>query len=141
MKKENKATNRKSYSVLETINFLADASIDAVTDLQTFVVFLESFRLTASKETHYKKLEHWTGPVYNYAHNMLKKYGFVNGDPEANNKNPDARFWWSVYNIVSNVIYSPHLKSEVANHHSSAYDRNEALILEIQDVLSSITIK
>lgn len=131
----------KSFSVLEASNLLSEASIDAVTDLQTFVAFLEALRSTASKQTHYERLEHWNGPVFNYVHNMLKKYGFVSGDPEANSKNPDARFWASVYNIVSNVIYSPHLKSEVVYHHSSAYDRNEALILEIQDVLSSITLK
>ena len=140
MAKIKQKPTRMSYSVLETINALSNASLDAVTDLQYFVGVLEKLRKTASKRTHYGDLNLWSNAVFGYVHDMLKKHKFVNGDPEANTLLPDAMFWWKVYSIVSNVIYSPHLKSEVAYHHSSAYERNEALILEINDVLSSITI-
>lgn len=141
MAKKKQKPTRLSYSVLETINSLPEASIDAVNDLREFVDFLNALSNTASKKTHYHELNVWSNSAFNYVHNRLKKYGFVNGDPEANAKNPDATFWWKIYSIVSNVIYSPHLKSEVAYHHSSAFERNEALILEIKDVLSSITLK
>lgn len=141
MKKKKEKPTRFSYSVLETINALPNASLDAVTDLQYFVGVLEKLRETASKKTHYGDLNLWSDAAFGYVHDMLKKHKFVSGDPEANALLPDATFWWKVYSIVSNVIYSPHLKSEVAYHHSSAYERNEALIKEIEDVLSSIKIK
>ena len=138
-KKKQKAT-RLSYSVLETINSLPNASIDAVNDLKAYVDYLEGLRAIASEKTHYHELNVWSNKAFEFVHAMLKKYGFVSGDPEANALNPDASFWWKVYSIVSNVIYSPHLKTQVAYHHSSAYERNEALMLEINDVLSSISI-
>ena len=71
---------------------------------------------------------------------MLKKYGFVNGEPEINAKNFKATFWWQIYDLVSNIIYSPNLKTEVFSHHSSAYERNEALIIEVNYILQNINI-
>lgn len=141
MAKKKQKPTRMSYSVLETINALPMASAEAVGDLQKFYDYVEGLRAIASEKTHYHELNVWSGKAHEFVSAMLKKYGFVNGDPETNEKNPDASFWWKVYSIVSNVIYSPHLKSEVAYHHSSAYERNEALLLEIKDVLSSITMK
>lgn len=141
MAKKKQKPTRMSYSVLETINSLSTASSEAVDDLQGFYDYVEGLRAIASEKTHYHELNIWTSKANEFVSAMLKKYGFVNGDPEANAKNPDATFWWKVHSIVNNVIYSPHLKSEVAYHHSSAYERNEALLLEIKDVLSSITLK
>jgi hypothetical protein len=141
MKNGKHKPTRMSYSVLETINTLPNASFDAVTDLRDFIEFLDHLSHKASKKTHYHELDYWRNATFGFVREKLTKYGFINGDPEANAKNSDATFWWKVYSILSNVIYSPHLKSEVTYHHSSAYERNEALILEIEDVLSSITIK
>lgn len=108
-------------------------------DLDVFKSLLESLRETASKKTHYHNLNEWNDKVYDFVHNKLSENGFKNGDPEANDKNPGARFWWHVYGIVGGIHYSKHLKTDVANHHSSAYERNEALIAEIEDVLSYVS--
>lgn len=134
MKKKVKE-HRYSYSVQETRKLIGAASKEAVADLHTYKSLLENLRATASKKTHYQDLESWNHDVYEYVHNMLKKYGFVSGNPEANALIPDASFWWKIYSVVSSVIYSPHLKSEVSAHHSSAFERNEALIGEINDIL------
>jgi hypothetical protein len=131
---KNKVDNY-SYRVMEIRKMIAAVSIDALTDLQDFKLLVEKLRITASKKTHYQDLDKWSNEVHEYVGNMLKKYGFVNGNPEANALIPDVSFWWNIYCLLSNVIYSPHLVSEVSSHHSSAFERNEALIKEIDDIL------
>lgn len=109
-------------------------------DFKGLISLLEELRGVASKQTHYHNLDEWSTLVYDYIYNMLKKYNFKNGDMETNNKNPKALFWWEVYYVFSSIIYSPNLKSKVANHHSSAYERNEAFIKELQWVYEKITL-
>lgn len=121
-------TPRYSYSVrkvLETIK-PSDACLQ---DLVVFKEIVDSLASSASKETHYHNLNQWSDQVYEFIHKMLDKYGFINGNVAANEKNVDASFWWKIYSVVGSLIYSPNLKPLVlvANHHSSAYDRNEAL--------------
>lgn len=71
---------------------------------------------------------------------MLDKYKFVNGDPVANDKNPNAKFWWEIYGLLSGIHYSPNLPYEdCANHHVSACARNEAIDLGI--IIDEITLK
>jgi hypothetical protein len=133
--KKNVKEHRNSYSVQETRKVIGTASRDAIADLGFFKKALEALRSIASKKTHYQDLEQWNHDVYEFLHAMLHKHGFVSGDPEANALKPDAIFWWKIYSVVSNVIYSPHMVTEVAVHHSSAFDRNEALIKEVEDIL------
>lgn len=125
----------KSYRVQECIKSIKHASMEAIDDFYVFKDHVNALQATASKYTHYEKLDEWSHAVYDFVHKMLKKYKFVNGDVEANKKNPDATFWWDVYAMIGSVIYSPHLKSVTAAHHSSAAERNAALLLEIEDVL------
>ena len=127
---------KNSYSVNECLAH-DQPSKECLDDLVSFKSFLDSMTDKASKETHYEKLNDWSDPIFQYVHSMLKKYGFKNGDPEANSKNVNASFWWKIYSVVSNVIYSTNLKPEilVALHHSSAYDRNEALKKDIDIII------
>jgi hypothetical protein len=140
-KKKTVKPTRYSSRVLDTINVLPRASAEAITDLKAYADYVEGLRTIASEKTHYHDLNVWSDKAYEFIHAMLKKYGFVNGDPEANALLPDATLWWMVYGLISNVIYSPHLKTQVAYHHASAYERNEALILELKDVISNIPTK
>lgn len=91
----------------------------------------------ACKGTHYEKLNDWSDPTFQFVHDMLEKYGFKSGDMVGNEKNVDALFWWKIYDVVSNVIYSLNMKLTVlvAIHHSSAFDRNEALKKDIQVII------
>jgi hypothetical protein len=109
-----------------------------IDDIRRLLCILEKLSETASKKTHYDKLDEWNKPIYDFASDTLKRFGFVNGNPEANAKNPPAEFWWRVYQILGDVIYSPHLKSQTENHHSSAWERNEALKCEFCYLLGEI---
>lgn len=113
---------------------IMDASTEAKVAVTDFKRMCIGMRDTASKKTHYQDLNQWSDVVFGYVHKMLKKTGFKNGRPEENAKNPSATLWWAIYGVVGNITYSPYLKTEVARHHSSAWERNEALIKELQDL-------
>ncbi|MEK6828999.1 MAG: hypothetical protein AABY15_02650 [Nanoarchaeota archaeon] len=125
-----------SHSVEECL-IHQGTSEDCLKDLIPFKELLDSMESTASKKTHYDRLSEWSDKAYGYVHDMLKKRGFVSGDMEANANKPDAGFWWKVYGIVSSVCYSSNLKQTalVATHHTSAYDRNEALRKDIDVII------
>ena len=93
---------------------------------------------TASKKTHYHNLDEWSKPIWNHIHEMLHKHGFISGDPEANLKNLKASFWWGIYKIFSNIIYSPNLVTEVSLHHSSAWERNQAFHKELEILMEAL---
>ncbi len=134
-------TKKKSKPIVSHLTkdskefLLSVTNEEVLKDLQKYQELLTSLSDTASKKTHYDNLNDWSDKAYGYIHDMLKKYGFKNGDVEANNKNPDARFWWAVYGVLSSITYSPYLKTEVALHHSSAYERNEAMIQEVKTLI------
>ena len=114
---------------------ILDASIEAKVAVTDFKRICIGMRDTASKQTHYQNLDQWSGVVYGYIHKMLKKTGFKNGKPEENAKNPSATLWWTIYGEVSSITYSQYLQTKVARHHSSAWERNEALIMELDDLI------
>ena len=126
-----------SHSVEECIKS-EGVSTDTLKDLKPFYELLEKLSSTTSKNTHYDRLDEWSTVVYGYVHGMLNKYKFVNGGM---NQNPDAKFWWKVYAVVSNVIYSPNLKSMTTPHHSSAWERNEALKLDIKSIIDILGVE
>lgn len=123
---------------VDVINAAGTVSKECIRDLHAYQYMVVEWQNTASKKTHYEQLEEWSKPAYGFIHDMLHKYGFVNGNPEANAKNPEASFWWAVYGLISNIIYSPNLKSEVAYHHSSAFERNRALLAELNIIIDNI---
>jgi hypothetical protein len=126
------------YKVKEIKQHVSNMSPDQLkscnNDFETYISLVNNLSSTTSKKYFYDGLNEWNHNVYNYVHDMLKKYGFVNGDIETNRKNPCAMFWWEIYQVVGNIIYSPFLKTESVPHHSSAFERNEALIKELYNI-------
>lgn len=118
---------------LVTVN-LNEYHLKKLRDFYTLVVNL---RMYASTKTHYDRLDEWSKPIYDFIHTMLDISEFANGHPEKNTSS-ECIFWFTIYKLMSSIIYSPNLKTEVANHHSSAYERNEALIKELEYIMEDI---
>jgi hypothetical protein len=131
---------KNSYTVEKVKKFLNDnkISVELIEKFQEFYEFVLTAELTASRETHYVGLNEWSEPIYDFIHNELKANGFVNGDPVANKELIGASFWWLIYQVMGSIIYSNHLSSVVAIHHSSAYERNVALQGELEDIIEHI---
>jgi hypothetical protein len=125
-----------SHRVKEALE--TPVGFDAFQELTEFLELLRGLSKTASKQTHYHKLDEWSDAVYGFVHKMLDKYGFINGGAARGLEQlRDAEFWWKIYAIVGSVCYSPHLKTQVAWHHSSAWERNEALIADIEQLIEN----
>ncbi|HHJ3081405.1 TPA: hypothetical protein ACPVZG_005302 [Vibrio parahaemolyticus] len=88
-----------------------------------------------TKRTHYTDLDKWIDQLSKFTCEKFYGYGFVNGDREANKNNYPVRYWCKLDSLIVDIIWSPHLNSEVSNHHSSAYSRNEAYITELELIL------
>lgn len=132
--------SKKTYGIKSHLTTDAQILLNVISDnvkkdLFAYHALLKTLSNEASKNTHYDNLDAWSNKAYAYIHDMLKKYGFKNGDVEANNKNTDARFWWTIYGVLSSITYSPFLKTDVSLHHSSAYERNEAMVQEIKSLI------
>ena len=119
------------------IKELPNISPSSIGKLREFFEFLQSLEKIASKNTHYDRLDDWNAHVDKFVHKALKEYGFKNGDAEHNDKHPDIRFWWYIYGIVGSIYLSPNLETAGERHHSSAYDRNMALEVEVKHILDS----
>ena len=126
-----------SYSMSETLKL--KTSSESLEDLNLFIELVEKQRNSTSRNTHYDKLSDWNNPTYDFIRKMLNYYGFIQGEVEKNKLNQDASFWWSLYQVVSNITYSPLLETEVSRQHSSAYERNEALYKELLILRDNIT--
>ena len=125
---------RIAYRVQEAMK--TSVGLDAFQELTEFMELLRSLSETASKETHYHKLDEWSDAVYGFVHKKLDEHGFINGGAAMGKEQPrDAEFWWKVYAIVGSVIYSPNLNSVTEYHHSSAWERNEALLADVSDLI------
>lgn len=123
----------------QEVALTAEDTATFTAELNTFLAFIGALRESASKGTHYHKLDEWSKPVYQQIHQFLHKHGFINGGAARNLSQPPlADMWWSVYSMMSSIIHSPYLKTEVADHHASAYERNEALIEEITALIKSL---
>lgn len=126
----------KQFSFIVDEALKANVSQKAFDDLLKYLEFLESLRETASKGTHYDRLDEWNDKAHGFIHDMLDKYGFINGGAAIGLTQPiDANFWWMIYRVINSICYSNHLKTQVASHHSSAWERNEALIGDIHDII------
>jgi len=138
--KKKPETPKMFYATRQIIAAADGISQTCKDDFVLFYANLVFSREKHSKETHYNGLDEWRRFVYEMIHHALHKHGFVNGNPEANAKNKDATFWNEVYGIAGSIIYSPYLVTDVANHHSSAYERNKALICELGLVIDSMKL-
>ena len=109
-------------------------------DIKEYLSLIKELSNTASKKTHYDNLNVWSDAAYPFIHDRLKKYGFANGQPEVNKKNPNASLWWMIYQLLSNITYSPNLRTEVSSHHSSAFERNEAMRMDLEKLIEKLGI-
>lgn len=124
-------TTKQYHRTLECLKY--DTSFD-IQELKDFRFLLDN--VECSKETHYHRLNEWSEPLHLFIREKMYKHGFENGNVEENNKKPNARFWFEVYQIIDAIIYSPNLKTQVGLHHSSAFERNEALKVEIDYIIT-----
>lgn len=115
---------------------IGNISKESLVSLNDFIKLTEDLKKVASKETHYHNLDIWMKPVYEFVNNELSRVGFRNVEIEYNDSYPDIRFWWSIYRLLSSITYSPNLKSITEIHHSSAYERNDALNKDLKYILS-----
>lgn len=122
------------HSVKEIVMSFDKTAKESQQDFKEFFELVKEQSVNASKRTHYDRLNEWSKPIWDRIHFLLEKYGFKNGEREENQKNPNVVFWCFVYEMFSNIIYSPNLKTQTAHHHSSAYERNEAMIFELSEV-------
>jgi len=105
-----------------------------LSELVEFLEFLNN--LNPSKKTHYQDLDIWSDEVYNFIRAKLEKHGFIQAAPlKGVEQPPKAKLWWLVYGLVGAVIHSPNLKTEVAHHHSSAFEQNEALKTDLKEII------
>jgi hypothetical protein len=90
-----------------------------------------------TKERSYSKLEEFNKPINRYIHKMLDKYKFQNGKLSKNtfNLNPQANFYFQIYQSFSNVIY---LKPINGDHHASTSDRQFAFLIYIDNIIEIV---
>jgi hypothetical protein len=100
--------------------------------LNELLKHLNTAKETASKRTHYDLLDEWSHPVSNIVHQILRESGFKNGNQEYNKQYTGIQFWWRIYEIWGSICYSKYLETEVSRQHSSAYERNNAFIQELE---------
>ncbi|CAH7128042.1 conserved hypothetical protein [Vibrio chagasii] len=138
MARESKSNKAVWSRTREAIDFLHQCQ--DVEKIKSELVELEDFlkALTPSKKTHYHMLDEWGTPIYKAVQTKLDEYGFVNGDREGNGKKPEVMLWWSIYGMISVIVWSPNLNAPgVAHHKASAHSRNEALIAELEIIIKS----
>ena len=127
---------KPSYLTDEALSVLNVPKV-VFTQLEVFYNLLKESSLKASKNTHYDRLNEWSDPIYEFIRKEMYTSGFINGNVEKTKEKPAAEFWWIIYQLISGIHYSPFLKTTVSNHHASAFERNEALLNEIEYVLNN----
>jgi hypothetical protein len=116
-----------------------NVSKDCINDIKTFTDFLS--KLEPCKETHYKNLDETFDSVYEELSILLNKYGFTNGDPEANDLIPEIKLLWMIYQEIDCHQYSRFYDDVTENcaiHHISAYARIYCLHQELKLFLNKI---
>lgn len=139
MKKTKVIIERYNHRIDEILE-VKGASSEALNDIKDYLEIITSLSDTASKKTHYDNLNEWSTKAYDFIHLSLKKYGFANGQPEVNKKNPNALLWWNIYGMLSSITYSPNIRTEVSLHHSSAFERNEAMRMDLELLIKKLGI-
>lgn len=140
MKKKTFLRHEYSYQCGKILSCTDGVSELAVNKLEEFLQLVKEAGLTASKNYFYDRIDEWSDPLYDFISKTLKNFGFKNGNREYNDQFPDIVFWWEIYGIISSTIYSPNLQTQTQNHHSSAYERNCVLEIELQYVLDEFKV-
>lgn len=122
------------------LDFCGDFPLSALSDLKNYVDYLKN--ASPSTRTHYQGLDEYVEYKYSYIHDLLDKYGFVNGNKELNNKNKPASFFFEIYSRLDSFAGSQFFISSdgVTPSKSSARDRNNWLISELEQLLRFIEI-
>jgi len=105
-----------------------DISATCYKDLVQFQKYLES--LSVSNESNWvsKDYDVWVKGCSDYTRKMMAKH---------QNFHADYEFWKHIYMLLTNIIYSPNLKTRYVTHDSTAFERNEALKYEIRYLVQS----
>lgn len=120
-------TTYLSHHAKEAINLFKNCPATLIDDLNDFKRLLEDWTTKASKETHYYGLNYWENAVLKFITTKLQDQSSLN-----------YLFWLNLYKTANTIHLSPHLKTNVKRHHSSAYERNQALLVELNSILNNI---
>ena len=100
-----------------------------------YIVHINS--LKASLNTHYDVLNEWMEFVLNPVHDHLIRLK----SSDCNSSSSDHYYAWAmVYELVNNIHYSPNLFASVLRLKSSADSRSEALVIELNHLISVISL-
>ncbi len=132
-----KTEDKLSPTIVRALH-IPGVSDQAKQDVHKLYELVDSLSSTASKEYFYDGLDEWSKPIYVFIRDRMYHFGFVNGQKEQNERNPDVRYWMTMFELFSNTTYSPYLKRVMPNYKSSAWERNEAFKAELQDLISRI---
>jgi hypothetical protein len=121
------ATIELSFHAKEAVKLFNDCTPTILDEFNEFKKLLEHWTEKASKETHYYRLNYWENAVLKFIMAKLQ---------DQNSQN--YSFWLNLYKTANTIHLSPHLKTYVKRHHASAYDRNQAFLLEINSIVDNI---
>lgn len=119
--------------VVHTLNS-SDNLEQLKSEINEYLDFLRE--LDPSPMTHYCNLNEWSTLVHEHVYNMVNKHAFVNGKQVEWEGSPELKAWLEISYLTNDIIWSPKLKTNVSHHHSSALSRNNAIIAELEDILS-----
>lgn len=111
---------------------LKDWAINELNEFLKYVSILDTDDKRCYSKSFSKLMKDW----YEYIHEKLNKYDFVNGCPEENTweKRPKAVFWFVIFS--KDVQY----QRPYYDHHCSSKDRKEQIINCLNDLIETISI-
>lgn len=117
---------------LKQIMEIESISLDCYHQLFNLAMWLEEASEWASLNTHYQNLNDWADPLDKEIHKNLDRfvYSFFR---DKNTIPNDVRLWFEIYQL--DPCWSPNLVTKAEPHHSSAYERNQCLLMEINYLL------
>ncbi len=122
---------------IQQIPNLADNRSEALSNLQDFKAFLE--QVDTPHEHGYSGLTAWESKVGDKLRLYLKETGFNELSEDKDNNHPYSLFHQGLLCMYLTILDSPNFISEVAPHHASVYERNNALLVEVSNLISSFT--
>ena len=101
--------------------------IAELTDFKSFIATVKTDDTRSYSHSFNELRDFW----YEYLHDKLTKYDFVNGLPEENTwvKRPQAKFWWMIY------ACDPAYCRPYYDHHCSSKQRLEQMMNMIDDLI------
>lgn len=122
-------------AIIEKFKSSRELPISTISDLKAFKNFCGT--LNASQRNYPDGLDEWIQQTHGFVRLHLKNVGFVNALPSSE-QTEGAQFWFKFMRLLGSIVYSPHLVTNVAREKSTAAERNNALILSLQDIIDAI---